>query len=202
MSLPTLIILIGLAYVVLFGGLSLLRREGLSSRFAIEAMAITLLISGLAAFASLQIHPIFFLVILYLLTMRVRLLVDIGNFFAQRGQFDRANRIYLLAERAWPDQTGQLVVQVNRATALLQNGSLDQAILVFTEVLQKASHGYLGVKYEAASHYNLGVAYREKDMETQAKREFKAVLETWPASQYAHRAELALTKYRQNNIKQ
>lgn len=196
MSLPVLIILVGLAYIVLFGGLSLLRREGLSARFAFESLAITFLTSGLVVLIGVQIHPIIFLIVLYLLTMRVRLLVDIGNFFAQRGQFERANTIYHLAERVWPDQTGDLVVQVNKATALLQSGALDDAIAVFTEVLKKASQGYLGVKYEAASHYNLGVAYRRKDMETQAKLEFNAVLDTWPASQYAHRAEIALSKDR------
>ena len=199
MSLPVLIILVGLAYVVLFGGLSLLRREGLSARFAIEAVVITLLVSGLTALTIIQIHPITFLIVLYLLTMRVRLLVDIGNFFAQRGQFERAKGIYHFTERLWPDQTGSLVIQVNKATALLQSGALDDAIAIFTDVLNKSSQGYLGVKYEAATHYNLGIAYRSKDMETQARLEFNAVLDTWPASQYAHRAELALSKNRKKS---
>jgi len=198
-SLPVLIILVGLAYVVLFGGLSLLRREGLSARFAIEAVVITLLVSGLTALTIIQIHPITFLIVLYLLTMRVRLLVDIGNFFAQRGQFERAKGIYHFTERLWPDQTGSLVIQVNKATALLQSGALDDAIAIFTDVLNKSSQGYLGVKYEAATHYNLGIAYRSKDMETQARLEFNAVLDTWPASQYAHRAELALSKNRKKS---
>lgn len=199
MSLPALIILVGLAYIVLFGGLSLLRREGLSSRFAIEALVITFMVGGLTALTGIQIHPIMFLIVLYLITMRVRLLVDIANFFAQRSQFERANLFYNLAQRLWPDQTGHLVIQVNQGTALLQNDALDEAIAVFTDVLKNANQGYLGVKYEAATHYNLGIAYRRKDMEPQARLEFTAVLDTWPASQYAQRAEIALSKERKKS---
>jgi len=55
----------------------------------------------------------------------------------------------------------------------------------------------LGLRHEAAAHYNLGAAYRRKGLEAQAIREFNAVIDTWPASPYARRAEDALEQGRQ-----
>ena len=196
MSLPVLLLLEGLLFIVLFGGLSWLRREGLSGRFAIEALILTLVASGLTALTGFPTHPVVFLIILYLVTMRARLLVDVGNILAQRGQYAQADRLYALAMRLWPDSSGRLIVQVNQGVSRLQQGTLDEAITIFKDVLQKAGQGYLGIKYEAAAHYNLGVAYRRKAMEAQATVEFNAVLDTWPVSEYARRARAALEQGR------
>jgi tetratricopeptide (TPR) repeat protein len=190
------LLLEGLLFVVIMGALSLFRREGLSIQFAVEATVITLIASGLTAFTAYAVNPIFVLIVIYVVTMRVRLLVDLGTLLAQRGQFTQADRIYALALRLWPDQTGRLIVQVNQGVALLQRNALDEAIAVFKDVLQKADLGYLGVKYESAAHYNLGVAYRRKKMDAQATTEFNAVLDTWPASVYARRAGIALEQGR------
>ncbi len=194
MSAPALLLLVGLLYIVLFGGLSLLRREGLSSQFAVEALIITGIASGLATLTNISIHPVLFLVVLYLITMRTRVLVDLGNMFARRGNFRRAETIYNLASLLWPDRTGRLIIKVNQTTACLQQGRHDEAIANFQDILESADRGYLGVKYEAAVHYNLGVAYRRKELETQAVREFNAAIDTWPASEYARQAEIALAK--------
>ena len=196
MNLPMFLLLEGLLFVVTFGALSLFRREGLSIQFAVEAVVITLIASGLTAFTPLDVSPILLLIVIYLVTMRVRLLVDLGTFFAQRGQFTQADRIYTLALRLWPDHAGRLIVEVNQGTACLQRNALDQAISIFKSVLEKAGQGYLGVKYESAAHYNLGVAYRRKNMEAQAIAEFNAVLDTWPASVYARHAQMALEQSR------
>jgi len=195
-SLPVLLLLEGLLYVVFFGALSLFRREGLSVQFAVEATVITFIASGLTAFTPLAVSPILLLIVIYLVTMRVRLLVDLGTVLAQRGQFARADRVFALALRLWPDQASRLIVQVNQGASRLQRNALDEAIAIFQDVLQKAGQGYLGVKYEAAAHYNLGVAYRRKKMEAQAIAEFNAVLDTWPTSVYARRAEMALEQSR------
>jgi tetratricopeptide (TPR) repeat protein len=194
MSLPMLLLLEGCLYIVLFGGLSLLRREGLSTRFAIESIAITLIVAGLAYWIGFYLHPIVFLIGLYLVTMRVRLLVDLGNFLARRKRFNQASQVYTLARRAWPDQASALIVQLNQGAALLQQDRLDDAVDTFTGILQKGQSGYLGVKYEAATHFNLAVAYRRKGIPAQATREFNAVIETWPGSEYARRAEAALKR--------
>ena len=196
MSLPIMLMLIGFSYVVFFGGYSWFRREGLSLRFAVESILITLLISGWAYFGQISVHPALFLFGLYLLTMRARLLTDVGNLFARRGQFDLAEKIYRAALRLYPDKTSFLIVQINRAAAFLQNGKTDAAIDLLKSVLDE-SDGYLGVKYESAAYYNLGVAYERKEMDSQSVVAFNAVLDIFPTSEYARRAEAALKRRRQ-----
>lgn len=199
MSLPIILLIEGFSFIVLFGVISLLKREGLSGRFAVEGGIFTLVVSGLTALTGIQTHPVLFLVLIYLLTIRVRILVDAGNIFAKRGQFEQADRLYHLAVKLWPDATNDLIIQVNQGTSLLQQKKLDEAIAIFTAVLQQAEQGYLGVKYEAATHYNLGVAYLRKNMDARASIAFNAAIDTWPASEYARRAEVALEKHRRAN---
>lgn len=196
MSLPIILLFEGFSFVVLFGVVSLLKREGLSRRFAIEGGLFTLLISGFTALSGVQTHPVLFLVLIYLITMRVRILVDLGTIFATRGQFDQADKLFHLADKLWPDATNRLILQVNQGTSLLQQKKPDEAITIFNNVLEQAETGYLGVKYEAATHYNLGVAYLRKNMDAKASISFNAVIDTWPASMYARRAEVALEKHR------
>lgn len=196
MGAPVIILLVGLAYVVLFGGVALLRREGLSLRFAIEAAVITAVVSGVAALTGAPVDPILFLILLYLITMRVRILVDLGVMLARQGKTALAGKLYAFASRLWPDAASGLILKVNQATLLLQEAKLDESIAMFTEILQQADHGYLGVKYEAASHFNLGVAYLRKNESGRANVEFNAVIDTWPASLYAHRAQQALDRLR------
>jgi tetratricopeptide (TPR) repeat protein len=193
-TLPILLLLVGFAYIVIFGGLSLLRREGLSLRFALEALVITGLVTGFVVLTGTYVHPVLFLLVLYLVTMRIRLLVDGGTLFARRGNFLQAERVYQLAAHLWPDQTGSLILQANRGTALLQSGKLDDAIAMFNETLAQKSSGFLGRKYEAATEYNLGVAYLRKGMDAQATVAFNTAIDTLPASEYARRAARALEK--------
>ncbi|MFU8774105.1 MAG: tetratricopeptide repeat protein, partial [Anaerolineales bacterium] len=175
---PSIVILIvGFFYIVVFGGLTLLRREALSAQFAIEAGLFTLLVSGLSAWVGFSIHPGIFLLIVYLITMRARLLVDLANLFARRGDFHKADGFYQLARQLWPDNNSRLIVEINQGTASLQRGELDKAISIFKDILEQADQGYLSVKNEAAAHYNLGVAYLRKNMDTQATVEFNAVLD-------------------------
>jgi len=194
-----MLLLEGLLFAAVVGVLSLFRREGLSVQFAVEVTAITLIASALTAFTAYTVNPLVLLIVVYLVTMRVRLLVDLGTLLAQRSQFAWADRIYALALRLWPDHCGRLIVQVNQGVALLQRNLLDEAIAVFKSVLEQAHLGYLGVKYESAAHYNLGVAYRRKKMDAQATAEFNAVLNTWPASVYARRAAMALEQGRRKD---
>jgi tetratricopeptide (TPR) repeat protein len=192
---PSIIILIvGFFYIVVFGGLTVIRREALSAQFAIEAGLFTLLVSGLSAGVGFSIHPGIFLLLVYLITMRSRLLVDLANLFARRRDFQKADLFYHFARQVWPDHNSRMVVEINQGTALLQRGELDGAISIFKDILEEVKRGHLGVKNEAATHYNLGVAYLRKNMETQATVEFNAVLDTWPASEFANRAAKALQK--------
>ena len=194
---PTLLLLlVGLLYILVFGALAYFRREGLSLRFAYEALALTLVVCALS-WGGLEIPSVLFLLLIYLLTMRVRLLVDLGNLYARQGRFPFANSIYALALRLWPDAANRLIVRVNQGTAKLQQGALAEAIAAFKEVLQQAGAGHLGIKYEAAAHYNLGLAYRRNDQELLAVGEFRQVLDVWPVSECARRAQVCLKKDKQ-----
>jgi tetratricopeptide (TPR) repeat protein len=193
---PVLILLLGVLYVLVFGALSFFRKEGLSGQFAVVAMGITVLLAGLSAFNILQPHPVVLLILLYLVTMRVRLAVDLGNSFAARRNFEKAEVFYGIGEKLLPDTTSGLLLKLNRSIAILQKGETDQAVRMLEEVLEKAGSGRLGLKQEAAAHYNLGVAFLRKDMKSKARVEFNEVLETWPATLYAKHARTALEKLR------
>ena len=196
MSLQLMIGLIGLLYILVFGGMSLLRREGLSFRFAVESVCITAITVILAVLTPIQIHPVLFLLFLYVITLRVRILVDLANSFSRRGRYIQAKAIYDFASHLWPDLTSRLIVNVNRAIMLLQENKLVESITLFTEVLNHADKGYLGVRYEAAAHFNLGVAYLHQNNNSKATIEFNSVIDTWPASLYAQRAQQALERLR------
>jgi tetratricopeptide (TPR) repeat protein len=195
MNSPVTILMLGSLYVVLYGLMSLLRREPLSGQFAVEAIVITLLAAGLASLEEGLAPPLAFLIILYLLTMRVRLSIDLGTALARRGRYVPAARLYALAERLWPDAPGRLIARINQATLSLQQDRVEEAIAVFKQILEQG-RGDLGVRNEAAVHFNLGVAYRRNQQEAQAAQEFRAVLEVWPVSEYARRASVALEQGR------
>jgi len=186
--------LIGLLYIVVFGGMALLRREGLSVRFAVESVCITAIFVILVVLTPVQIHPTVFLLLLYVVTLRVRLIVDLANYFARRGKYAQAERIYSFASHLWPDQTSRLILMVNQATLLLQENKLNESITLFTDVLSLENHGSLGVKYEAAAHFNLGIAYLRQNNGSKATIEFNSTIDTWPASLYAQRAQQALER--------
>lgn len=193
---PVLTILLGVLYVLVFGALAMFRREGLSGQFALVALGITAIFAGLSAFDILHPHPIILLMVIYLVTMRVRLAVDLGNAFAARRKFERADIFYRVGESLWPDTTSRLLLQLNRSISFLQRGNPDEAIRMLADVLSQAEHGRLGIKQEAAAHYNLGVAYLRKEMKQKAMVEFNEVLETWPATLYARHARTALDRLR------
>jgi tetratricopeptide (TPR) repeat protein len=191
---PLMLLLEGLLYALVFGALTLLRREGLSTRFAIESVLITLLGAGYVALTGATIHPIIFLACLYLITLRVRLLVDLGNALARSKKLDGAARVYSLAAHLWPDEAGRLSVHINQGILAMQSGQLDTAIATLKAVLDERTSGYLGLRPECGCHYNLGIAYKRKGLPSQATAEFKAVLETWPTSEYARYARLELER--------
>ncbi len=191
---PFLLLFIGLLYIILMGALSILRREGLSIRFAVEGLLLIALIGGLAFATGYVMHPVLFLILLYLVTMRVRLMVDLGNTFASRGNLAAAERIYSLAQQLGPDPVSRVNVAINQGVVRLQKGEIDSAIMMFQEVLSASGKTSLGIKNEAACQYNLGVAYQRKGLEKEASRAFNAVLEVWPVSEYARRAAVALAR--------
>jgi tetratricopeptide (TPR) repeat protein len=197
MDSPIVLLAIGFLYIPVFGGLSLLRREGLSMRFAIESVVFTGLVTLFRWLTGVPIHPAIFLFVLYLVTMRIRLMVDIGNMFARRRNFARAEGIYNFALQLWPDPGNRTIVEVNKGTLLIQQGALDESIAMFQDLLRHSDQGFLGIRYESAAHYNLGIAYHRKGLETQAVKEFNTVLDIWPASEYARAATNMLARHSQ-----
>jgi tetratricopeptide (TPR) repeat protein len=187
-----LILLIGLFYLLGFGALSFVRRQGLSTRFAVEGLIVSAIGAGLV-YASVPVHPILFLVILYLITMRVRLLVDLGNWFTARKQYHRALALFRLALRLGPDAVSHQIVLINRGVTLLRMQDQEAAYLALKEALT-GEEVRLGAKYLAAGYYNLGLACRRMGREAEAVRHFNEAIDAWPNSIYGHAAGQALRK--------
>ena len=191
------ILAVGFLYILVLGGFSFLRREALSGQFTIEGLVLTGLGAALV-YAGLPVQPILFLVVIYLVTMRIRLLVDLATMLARRGKFDWSEKLFALAENLFPDRSSRLILRINQAAMLYFSGRVELAVKMLEEALSPGNRAFLGVKYEAAGHYNLGIAYRRQGEDTRATREFKETIDSWPSSIYAHQAEIALSKGRAN----
>lgn len=195
-----LVALTGLLFVLFFGGLSVLRREGISLRFTFEAIMLTGILTAIVASTGMDLNPVFAVILLYLITMRVRLLIDLGNFLARRRNHAAAEQVYALAQRLWPDESGRLLLQLNQGVLALHCNRLDEAVTTFHRVLEASEGGYLGIKSQAAGHYNLGVAYQRQGQDAQAALEFNRVLDTWPVTEYARYARIALNRRKQKGV--
>ncbi len=187
---------IGILYIVIFGGLALIRREGLSTQFALESLGITAVFLVGTFITNINIHPIFFLILIYLITMRVRLLVDVANFLSNRGRQRDAIKLLQFALRLFPDQSSRLVVLVNMGTVQLRRKNPESAQELFEMVLEESKDGGLGIKYEAACRYNFGVALQQQGKEAQAVHQFNEVTIIYPNSIYSKAADIALQKRR------
>ncbi len=185
-----LILLVGLIYILGFGALSYVRRQGLSTRFAIEGLIVTALGASLPL-ASVPVHILLFLIAIYLVTMRARLLVDLGNWFTSRGQYDRALALYRIALHLGPDAVSRQIVLINRGVTQLRMQEPEAAYGTLKEALadEKVRPG---AKYLAAGYYNLGLACRRTGREAEATCRFNEAIDTLPGSIYAHAARQAL----------
>ena len=184
-----LILLVGLAYALIFRLLAMLRRERFSAQFILEAVALTLLAAGLSFLAGIRLDPILFVLLVYVVTMRARLLVDVANLAARSGRFGLADRSYGLAWRALPDGPSRQVIGMNQGAALLLEGRVAEAISLLEKVLESSP---LSPKYAAATHYNLGVAYKAQEEERKAIKHLHAAIEALPGSIYARQAQAML----------
>jgi tetratricopeptide (TPR) repeat protein len=191
-----LILTIGLIYIVLFGGLSLIRREGLSIQFAIEVLVVSVILEAVSLASGIPINPILYLAVIYLISMRVRLLVDLANLISNRGRQRDAINLLQFALRLYPDKSSRLVVLVNMGIVQLRRQNPDSAITLFNQVLEESRDGGLGIKYEAACRYNLGLAYQRTGKTAQAVREYNETMVIFPSSIFSKAAEIALEKHR------
>jgi tetratricopeptide (TPR) repeat protein len=194
-------LLVAALFILIFGGLGLLRREGLSVQFALESIGLTILLVGGTWLLNIQLSPFLFLILLYLVTMRSRLTVDVANLLISRGQRDLAFKLYRLSLSWWPDDASRLIVLTNQGAAQLHTGQTDAAIQTLEGVLATDKRPRLGVKYEAACHYNLGYAYERKGEDTKSVTHYNETIELLPGSVYAQAAQAALKRRTQKGSK-
>ena len=195
---PVLIILlIGLLYILGFGALSYVRRQGLSVRFALEGLIVTAA-CAVFSYVVVPVYPPIFLVIIYLITMRVRLLADVGNWLTASRRYEQALNVYQFALRLGPDVPSRQVVLINRGVTQLYMQAPEAAVVSLEEALA-TEEDRLGLKYLAAGHYNLGLAYRRIGREAEAVRHFNQAIDAWPMSVYAAHADAALKKPRRGD---
>jgi tetratricopeptide (TPR) repeat protein len=186
-----LLLVVGLSYALVFRLLAALRRETFSYRFIAEAVGLTVLAAAFCFLTGIHLNPVFFLVFLYLITMRVRLLVDMANLAARSGRFELADRVFAAAWRLAPDAPGRLVIAMNQGAVRILAGRVAEAIPLLEEVLETEE---LSPKYAAATHYNLGVAYHKTGDGPQAIKHLSAAIEEFPNSVYARGAQALLQK--------
>lgn len=192
------LLLIAALYVLVFGGLSILRREGLSAQFALEGVGITGILVGGGMLLGAPLSPVVLLLLLYLLTMRSRLLVDLGNRLAQRGKTAAAFRIYDLTLALRPDAASRLIVLSNRGAAELHSGQVARAVQTLESVMDPRVRPNLGVRCEAVTRYNLGLAYDQNGQLAQALEQFGEAADLLPGSPAARAARAALDRRRKS----
>jgi tetratricopeptide (TPR) repeat protein len=185
-----LLFFVGVLYTFVFQGFSFLRREGVSNQFLYEGIGVTGLLLIVMYVGGFVIHPIYFLILLYLITMRARLLVDLGNRLSRRGRQRDALVIYNLALRCFPDHPTRLIVLINIGAIYLECQQPERTIEILEKVKAQISHR-LASKYMASCCYNLGMAYRRVGRRADALRQFREVEDSYPLSRYARLAELA-----------
>ncbi len=184
--------LAGVLYTALFAAMSALRREGISAAFVAQSLAITAVFSAVSLLAGSRLAPLAFVLALYLLTMRVRILLDLGSLLASRGRLGAAERVYDLALALLPSSAERCIVAINRGVCRLLAGDAPSAARVLLRALEDAEQRRVGVKYLSAGHYNLGIAYVKQGKKAEAAAEMLRVIELWPVSEYARRAEASL----------
>ncbi|OHD72239.1 MAG: hypothetical protein A2177_09445 [Spirochaetes bacterium RBG_13_68_11] len=191
------ILLIGALFLGCFTGLAALRRQKPSIRFLVEGGILTAAAVALCVFVG-PIHPILFLVILYLVTMRVRLLVDLSNVLTGRRRFRAALAVQGFAMRLGPDPASRQVALISRGVTQLKMGNPQAAYFTLTSVLQD-EQVKPAARDHAAGSYNLGVACERTNRPQEAERCFRAAIEAMPSSIYALGADKALKRAASRN---
>jgi tetratricopeptide (TPR) repeat protein len=188
-----LTLLVALLFILVFGGLPILRKERPSLQLAVEVFVLTGLNIGASLLTGLRLEPILFLILLYVIVMRCRLLIDVGNLLSSRGRHQPALSVYRLALQLAPDFPVHLTALISYGAVLVRVGALEEAVRILEGVLEKGEE-HLQLKHESACHYNLGVAYMRMGRESRAVREFNQAIDAWPLSPYAQYAQAALDR--------
>lgn len=187
---PSLLtLLVGLLYILGFDILSFIRRQGISARFTIEGLLITAIFAAIVYVS--PVNLLIFLIILYLITMRVRILVDLASWLTSRKRYGQALNTYSFALRLGLDNATRIITLINRGVTQLKMGEPEAAFNSLEEAMSDQTI-QLGAKYQSAGFYNLGLACRRTGREARAIRHFNEAIDTLPTSIYAHGARQAL----------
>ncbi len=188
------LVLEALLFALAFGALTWLRGEGLPGRFAWEVLGVTAVLLALSWAVGTPIHPVLFLVLIYVITMRARLLVDLANALSVRRKYEGALSVLRLAQRLASDPISRTLVAINTGVVMIRQKRCEEAIPLLSTTLQGIPAGRGGPKYEAACRYNLGLAHLRAGQESTAVEHFNAVIDLLPNSLYARAAESALAR--------
>lgn len=191
-----LVLLVGLLFVIFFGGLAMVRKEPMPLRFVFECLGLTTLAYLIYWATSYLVSPVVFLLILYIVTMRAQILTDVGTFLARRGNFGMAERFYSIAQRVGMGDSAKCVAQINIGTCYLKQGRFKESLEVLRAVAELADKGLMGPKHEAACRYNLGLALMRSGHTAEAVHQLSEVEELLPASMYGVGARAELKRYR------
>lgn len=195
---PNLLTLLNLTvsclFVVAFGALGFLRREGLSVQFALEAVGVAAILVGGSGLLGAPINPVLLVALLFLITRRSWLIVDLASVLAQRGNYAWAFRLYRLGMACWPDEAALLYAQTNKGAALLLCGQVEEAIAIMEGVLEIEKRPRLGLKSEAGCRYNLAHAYEKIGQDAQAVAQYNETIDLLPGSVYGRAAQAALKR--------
>ncbi len=189
------LVLIGFLFILVFSALALFRREGLSPQFVLESLIVIMTLVGGSWLLGYQLGPIPFLILLYAITMRSRLAIDLANMLLYRKRPDLALRIYSLALRWWPDPASRFRVLTNRGAAELYLDQADQAIVTLRGALEADPLPPFSQRYEAACLYTLGRALELQGDMDGALAEFTRASQVLPRSDYGQAARDALQKH-------
>lgn len=128
--------------------------------------------------------------------MRARLLTDIANLLSGRGRQRDAIAVLQVALGLLLDRQTRLIVLTNMGIVKLVRKNAASAESILSSVLEQAKDGGLGIRYEAACHYNLGFALRQLGQEVQSVQHFREAAEMFPGSTYGKAAQQALEERR------
>lgn len=179
--------LIMLLFAAAAAGPSLLGRERLAWWCVVEILAWGLALLA-AAWALHLTSPFLYLVVLYLLAMRSRLLLELANALAARRR-RAAFPLYALTLGLAANPLDRASTRINLGAALLHCGEVSRAVAVLEGVLAGPA---LGPRLAAACRCNLGLAYLRAGDTERGRNQLRAAVDVMPASIYARRAAHAL----------
>ena len=190
------LVLIGFLFILVFSALVLFRREGLSPQFVLESLIVIMTLVGGSWLLGYQLGPFPFLILLYAITMRSRLAIDLANMLLQRKRQDLALGMYGLALRWWPDTASRFRVLTNKGAAELYVGQVDQAIATLRGALETDPLPPFSQRYQAACRHTLGRALELQGDMDGALAEFTRASHVMPRSVYGQAARAALQRHK------